>query len=213
MPAHYVYQEPDRKTLCQGDVLRKTEQLVAHLRQYHPYYSDHVDYKYFMVLTQSCDLERREGAPPDSPYISLAAVRPVEGVLHSEAAKSQTDWQRTVNVIGAKANNKLAMFLKSLFDNNKEGYFYLHMDVGVGGVGIQPSCCASCNCPSPSRPNTTTCASMRRPSSKSLFRRSSASSLVICTVASGNIRVERQLSQNQRGQGSGKLAQADIRHS
>jgi hypothetical protein len=139
MPAHYVYKDPDKTTLCQGDVLGKTEPLVAHLAQYHPYYSNHVDYKYFMVLTQSCDLVRRDGKPPTSPYIALAAVRPVEEALRREAAKSQTPWQREVRVIGTKAQARLAMFLESLLDNNKEGYFYLHQDVGLG---IAQNCCA-----------------------------------------------------------------------
>ncbi len=139
MPAHYVYQEPDKKTLCQGDVLRRTPALVTHLEQYHPYYSKHTDYKYFIVLTQSCDLVRRDGKPPSSPYITLAAVRPVEEALRREAAKSQTPWQREARVIGTKALAKLAMFTESLLDNNKDGYFYLHHDVGLG---ISQDCCA-----------------------------------------------------------------------
>lgn len=139
MPTHYVYKDPDKTTLCQGDVLCKTEPLVAHLAQYHPYYSSHVDYKYFMVLTQSCDLVRRDGKPPSSPYITLAAVRPVEEALRREAAKGQTPWQRAARVIGTRGQAKLAMFAESLLDNNKEGYFYLHQDVGLG---ISQDCCA-----------------------------------------------------------------------
>jgi hypothetical protein len=138
MPAHYVYREPNKATLNQGDVLQKTPALVAHLDQYHKYYANHVDYKYFMVLTQTCDLVRRDGVC-GSPYITIAAVRPVEEVLRREAAKSQAPWQREAGVIGAKAAEKLVMFLTSLFDNNQDGYFYLHQDVGLG---IHQNCCA-----------------------------------------------------------------------
>ena len=139
MPAHYAYREPDKKTLCQGDILRRTDALVRHLRQYHPYYADHPDYKYFMVLTQTCDLVRRKGKPCTSQYITLAAARPVEIALLREAAKRQDNaWQREAKVISAKDKDILSNFLKSLLDNNKERYFYIHTDVKLG---IQQNCC------------------------------------------------------------------------
>ncbi len=139
MPAHYVYKQPDNRTLCQGDILQKTDELVAHLRDFHPYYADHRDYKYFMVLTQSCDLVRRGGKPCASQYITLAAVRPVEVALLREAAKRQEEWQREAKVISDKDRDNLANFVKSLMDNNKERYFYVHTDVDLG---IQENCCA-----------------------------------------------------------------------
>jgi hypothetical protein len=138
MPAHYVYRDPNKTTLSQGDVLQKTAGLVAHLDQYHKYYANHANYKYYMVVTQTCDLVRREGACK-SPYITLAAVRPLEEVLRREAAKYQTDWQREAGVIGKRAGEKIALFLAGLIDNNQDGYFYLHQDVGVG---IHQNCCA-----------------------------------------------------------------------
>lgn len=139
MPAtHYVYRDPNKTTLNQGDVLQKSSELLAHLDQYHAYYAKHDDYKYFMVVTQTCDLVMRDGACA-SPYISIAAVRPVEVALLREAAKHQTDWQREAKVIGAKTAEKLIMFLTSLLDNNQDGYFYLHQDVGLG---IHQNCCA-----------------------------------------------------------------------
>ncbi len=141
MVVHYVYQEPDKSKLCQGDVLCKTGALVEHLKQYHPHYANHTDYKYFLVLTQSCDLVRRVNSPPKSPYITLAAIRPLEEVLRREAAKYQDEWQYETGVIGGKARNNLAMFLASLLDNNKEGYFYLHADYS-NDVNIQCNCCA-----------------------------------------------------------------------
>ncbi len=138
MPSHYAYVEPNKKTLCQGDILKKTADLVAHLKKYHPYYADHADYKYFMVLTQSCDLVRRKGKPCNSQYITLAAARPVEEALLREAAKRQDDWQKEARVISAKERDNLANFVKSLIDNNKERYFYIHTDVSVE---IQQNCC------------------------------------------------------------------------
>lgn len=140
MPTHYVYDEPDRTSLSQGDVLQPTEPLVAHLRQFHPHYAGHHDYKFFMVVTQSCDLARRPGQQaPSSPYITLAAVRPLEEVLRREAAQHQQDWQREAKVISAKTKDKLMMFVQRILDNNESTYFYLHEDVAAG---IHRSCCA-----------------------------------------------------------------------
>lgn len=139
-PTHYVYDEPDKKVLSQGDILFRTPSLNAHLAEFHPYYGEHADYHHFIVVSQSCDLAIRDGQSlPSSPYITIAAVRPVEEALRREAAKHQDDWQRETRVISEKVKTKLAMFLESLFDNNKEGYFYLHRDVGLG---IQANYCA-----------------------------------------------------------------------
>jgi hypothetical protein len=138
MPAHYVYRDPDKTALNQGDVLQKTPDLVAHLRQFHAYYANHDDYKYFMVVTQTCDLVLRDGAC-GSPYITIAAVRPLEEVVRREAARHQVDWEREAGVIRKKVEEKLVLFLSSLLDNNQDSYFYLHQDVGLG---IHQNCCA-----------------------------------------------------------------------
>ena len=135
--AHYVYREPNKTTLNQGDVLQKTPSLIAHLQKYHTYYANHTDYKYFMVVTQTCDLVMRDGVCT-SPYITVAAVRSLEEVLRREAAKNQSDWQRAAGVIGRKTEEKLVLFLSSLLDNNQDAYFYLHKDIGLG---IQQNCC------------------------------------------------------------------------
>lgn len=139
-PTHYVYDAPDKSGLSQGDILTRTPALDAHLTEFHPYYGSHRDYHHFMVVTQSCDLAIRKGESlPSSPYITIAAVRPLEEALRREAAKLQLPWQTETKVLGSKSRTKLAMFLESLFDNNREGYFYLHQDVGLG---IQANYCA-----------------------------------------------------------------------
>lgn len=56
---HFTYKnEADMLSLCQGDVLEKTDALMGILEEVHPYFLKD-EYKYFMVLTQSCDLVRR----------------------------------------------------------------------------------------------------------------------------------------------------------
>lgn len=56
---HFTYKQfPDMSSLCQGDVLRVTDEMREILKEVHPYFLNE-QYKYFMVLTQSCDLVRR----------------------------------------------------------------------------------------------------------------------------------------------------------
>ena len=58
---HFTYKRsPDAASLCQGDVLKKTDELMKILKDVHPYFQND-GYKYFMVLSQSCDLVRRNG--------------------------------------------------------------------------------------------------------------------------------------------------------
>jgi hypothetical protein len=138
MATHYVYDDPDKTQLAQGDVLERTPALVALLNQYHPHYANHPDYRFFAVLTQSCDLVRREDKPPKTPYIAIAAARTLEETLIREAARFQEDWQRETKVIGTKARSTLLTFLQRVFDNNEPGYFYLHVDQELG---IHRACC------------------------------------------------------------------------
>jgi hypothetical protein len=138
MPTHYIYENPNKSELTQGDVLERGEALDPLLSEYFPYYFQHRDYHYFIVLTQSCDLVRRDGEACGAPYITIAAVRPVRDVLLLEAAKLQVSELQQTNIIGNKGREKLAMFLESLMDNNKPGFFYLHADPAVGIS--QPSC-------------------------------------------------------------------------
>ena len=128
MATHYVYDDPNMTQLAQGDVLQRTPALVELLNRYHPHYAQHPDYKFFAVLTQSCDLVRRGAKPPKAPYIAIAPARTLEETLVREAAKVQEDWQREVKVIGGRERNTLLMFLQRVLDNNEPGYFYLHVD-------------------------------------------------------------------------------------
>lgn len=60
---HFTYKEHmEKDSLCQGDILEKTDDLIAILKEVHPYFLNEA-YKYFMVLSQSCDLVRRNGKP------------------------------------------------------------------------------------------------------------------------------------------------------
>lgn len=138
MATHYAYEDPDKTQLRQGDVLKRTPELIKLLREYHPHYAANPDYQFFAVVTQSCDLVKRGKKPPKAPYIAIAAARTLEETLLREAAKGQSDWQREAKVIGDREKNNLLMFLQRVIDNNESGYFYLHNDQKLR---IHTPCC------------------------------------------------------------------------
>jgi hypothetical protein len=140
MATHYIFEpQPNLGVLCQGDVLQRTQELVDLLHKFHPHYALHASYKHFLVLTQSCDLYRRDSSPPNSQYISIAAVRPVQEALHLIAKKHQHWWMQPMSVLDDKMYAKLQQAAESLLDNNLAGYFYLHEDATTT---LTDRCCA-----------------------------------------------------------------------
>ncbi|ESZ24249.1 hypothetical protein X734_23350 [Mesorhizobium sp. L2C084A000] len=115
----------------QGDIIRRTPALERLLETVHPFYLN-ADYRYFMVLTQTCDLVSRDGAIA-TPYISLCAIRPLQEVINREAKKYQTNnVLKKANAITEQGQSRVRMFLKSLLNNNNHEYFYVHEQVNKG---------------------------------------------------------------------------------
>lgn len=136
--SHWTYKQPTGD-LAQGDVLQKTEALRGVLTEVHPHYLKD-DYTHFLVLTQTCDLVRREKGACKTRYIALAAVRPLELALKRALEKHQkTPFERLANVCSAKARSRMSDFLTRLLNNNESDYFYLHEDAALG---VSPSSCA-----------------------------------------------------------------------
>jgi hypothetical protein len=127
---HFAYETPDTKVLCQGDLLEKKPRLIEVLEEYHPYFVK-PQYKYFLVLTQSCSLVRRDDEPSAS-HIVLAAVRPVDDAIRREAKKHQEWWQEGLGIISAKNFDKLRELVERIVDNSEPGYFYLPEEVALG---------------------------------------------------------------------------------
>ena len=115
--------------------MAKTPDLISVLAKWHPYYAEQSDYRGFLVLTQTCDLARRDGQPPSSRYVTIAAIRPVEEAIRREARKHQIWWQEPNSVVSEKGKDALLLFTDRLLDNNEPGYFYLHEDVSLGLSG------------------------------------------------------------------------------
>lgn len=131
--SHFTYSEDvDNGVLKQGDILDKNELINEMITYVHPHYLKE-DYKYFIVLTQSCDLVKRVGGKCKAQYISLAAVRPLTTLIQREISKYQ---KTTIEQKGKLCSNSkkqlLHMFLDRLFNNNEQEYFYLHEDVSFG---------------------------------------------------------------------------------
>lgn len=135
---HFTYNEPKFDQLRQGDVLRKTPELLALIKEIHPHYAGE-DYLYFQVLTQTCDLVRRNGDPCKSRYIALAAVRSFDLVV--ERAIEEFDDQINFNgslLCSKRHKRALAGALSKLFNNNDTNHFFLK---AVPECGLLIDCC------------------------------------------------------------------------
>lgn len=115
-------------SLCQGDVLEKTDDLIEVLKQAHGYYADAADYTHFVVITQSCDLVRR-GNKCKAPYITLAAAKPMRPIIEQElnarqkkVAKSDFTYQTT------RSKRDLEMKLEKYLHNTVDEHFFLPCD-------------------------------------------------------------------------------------
>jgi hypothetical protein len=125
----FTYQlEPDKNHLHQGDLIRRTEGVEKLLAEVHPHFSSG-QYRYFLILTQSCDLVRRDNGSCKSPYITLSPVRPASVAIEREVAKHQrTDVEKRIGFVSEKAEPKVSQFLERFFNNNEPTYFFLHRE-------------------------------------------------------------------------------------
>jgi hypothetical protein len=125
--SHFTYADSaDFNCLRQGDVLKKTDNLLKVIEEVHPYFKS-ATFTHFLVLTQSCDLIKRDGVC-NSRYITIAAIRPLEDAIKRKVKEvSSTELERISNTfICERTYAKLKDFLQSLLNNNINDYFYLH---------------------------------------------------------------------------------------
>lgn len=137
---HFTYAaEPDSGQLFQGDLIIRTSRVDEILEQVHPHYRKE-DYKAFIVLTQTCDLVRRENGQCGARYISIAAVRPLELVIkRAFDAMCKNRWEAEYRVTNSKTRERLRMFLARLLNNNEDEFFFLRRDAPSG---LSTDCCA-----------------------------------------------------------------------
>jgi hypothetical protein len=134
---HFTYVEPNLKELKQGDILKKTPELLALIKEVHPHYAED-DYLYFQVLTQTCDLVRREGECK-SRYITIAAVRKLDIVIQ-RAIEKYSDKLLFLDklVCSTRHKHSLTELFNKLLNNNETNHFYLK---SAPDFGLDTDCC------------------------------------------------------------------------
>lgn len=140
MNYHFTYNSDiEVNTLKQGDLLYRTENIDSVLKKIHPYYLKK-SFKYYIILTQSCDLVRRDGKNCNARYISLAAVLPFDNVFRYEISKHQNDEIESIaSLCDESKRSPLSHVLESILNNNHKEFFYLNED---NDLGLTESCCA-----------------------------------------------------------------------
>ncbi|XCP85412.1 hypothetical protein ABXS75_00940 [Roseburia hominis] len=126
---HFTYKtEPDMSSLCQGDILAITEELSLVLKEVHPYFLNE-QYKYFMVLSQSCDLVRRNGKPCKTPYITLAAIRSYTDFLERMLIKGKyAEKNHGLLLMDEKNKDRAYQVVERLYNNTEPEYFFLYKE-------------------------------------------------------------------------------------
>lgn len=124
----FIFRDPsllNLGSLTQGDVIKKTPEVVERIRQAHQYYSDAPHYTHFVVLTQSCDLVKRR-QEFKAPYITVAAARPLRKTM-SEFLETNArpldgaEFKFHLNSL----QNKARQLLERHLNNTEPEYFFL----------------------------------------------------------------------------------------
>ena len=126
---HFTYKEKmDMSSLCQGDILNVTDDLSAVLKNIHPYFlNEH--YKYFMVLSQSCDLVRRDGKNCKTPYITLAAVKSYDSFLKKTLiGKNMAEEIGDFLFMDERKKTKAYQLIERIYNNTESEYFFLYKE-------------------------------------------------------------------------------------
>jgi len=133
---HFTYsQTPDENNLHQGDLIKRTPNVEKILEEVHPHYHTKPDYRFFIVLTQSCDLIKRDGNC-GARYISIAAVRPIGLAIERFLSDLQYDeLEKEFGFCDEGRYNRFHDFLESLLNNNVGDYFFLREEPDVGLEG------------------------------------------------------------------------------
>lgn len=126
---HFTYKsKPDMQSLCQGDILEITDDLTNVLHEVHPYFLNK-QYKYFMVLSQSCDLVRRNGKNCKTPYITLAAVRSYSDFLQKMLIKGKfAEYNQGLLLMDEKNKERAYQFVERVYNNTEPEYFFLYKE-------------------------------------------------------------------------------------
>jgi hypothetical protein len=134
MAVHFTYDDkPLPSDLRQGDILNRSAQLDKLLQSFYPQYAAKLENRYFLVLTQSCDLVRRGGRQCDTRYISLAPVRPLDVAVRRKLEEFiEAEVAPGLPVCTEKNRARLQNWMERLLNNNEPNYFFLRKEPTKG---------------------------------------------------------------------------------
>lgn len=131
MWTHWSYKNDPSAYLEQGDVLQNSKSLKELLATYHPYYASNQENRFYIVLTQSCDLVVR-GAKCNARYISIAPVRSLKIIVHREFEDKLNKIDVGAPFSSYRTKGEIERFLERLFNNNEPSYYYLEAEPSAG---------------------------------------------------------------------------------
>lgn len=125
-PFTYEERSPD-ESLCQGDILERTDALMAMLHAVHPHprFADEAKYPLFMILTQSCDLVWRDKGCK-AHYITFCVIRDFSDALRREIGKLGHRDLAKHGVMNQSRWLQARQIAERFYNNTEPGYFYLH---------------------------------------------------------------------------------------
>jgi hypothetical protein len=128
---HWSYQESVGKDLAQGDILLPSEELRGILNGVHPWFND-PKYLGFIIISQTCDLVRRDGVRCKTPYIEIAVVRGLRG-YRLALFRRHLDWLGD-RYFPIREQSKARELLERIMNQNESGLglFYLHPEASIG---------------------------------------------------------------------------------
>ncbi len=133
MPSHWTYSDfSDGDDLQQGDLLRRTDDLLSVLSRVHQFFSDE-RYVAFAILTQSCDLVRRRGSCKTE-HIQLAVIRELESLL--PRILEERCGVGVSGVFTKESRYFAQQIMRKIVNQNDQarGLFYLHPETDAGIV-------------------------------------------------------------------------------
>ncbi len=128
---HWSYSQSIGGDLTQGDILLPTEALRKALDVAHRWFND-PKYLGFVVISQTCDLVRRDSGPCKTPYIEIAVVRPFRAYVLA-LLRQQCDWIGD-RYFPSTERNRANDLIDRIINQNEAslGIYYLHPEAAIG---------------------------------------------------------------------------------
>jgi hypothetical protein len=132
-PTHWTYREiKEGEDLQQGDIIELTPGVIKLCNDIHPHFADDNKYLAFQVLTQGCDLVRRDSDFCKSKFITLSAVKQFDVAFPEyldRFCKKVTD-----GVYLEESKHRAKQFVERILNQNEQahGLFFLHQDADAG---------------------------------------------------------------------------------